>query len=95
MAEKYRPSNGTEGDCFQAAWCEKCERDREYQESNGGKPGCEILARTMACDVDDPRYPIEWIVDADGPKCTAFILAGTDLPAPRCTKTPDMFEEPT
>jgi len=31
--EKYRPSNGTEGDCYFAAWCCKCQRDKAMRES--------------------------------------------------------------
>ena len=27
MTEKYRPSNGAEGDYFMAEWCEQCEKD--------------------------------------------------------------------
>ena len=30
--EKYRPSNGTEGDCFFAGWCCKCQRDKAMRE---------------------------------------------------------------
>ncbi len=63
--EKYRPSNGTEGDCFRAQWCDKCAKDANHD--------CRILARTMAYSVTDKEYPSEWIYDAeDNPICTAF-----------------------
>lgn len=92
MAEKYRPSNGTEGESFMADFCAKCERDRAHQESGGEADGCTIIARTMAYGVDEAEYPVEWIRDeTEGPKCTAFVPSGEPLPAPRCTLTPDMF----
>lgn len=33
---------------------------------------CDIQARTFMHQVKDPEYPIEWIEDANGPRCTAF-----------------------
>lgn len=79
----YRPSNGTEGDCFQARWCAKCERERLYRESNGEAEGCSILCDTMAYSIDDPSYPMEWRKDGQsGPRCTAFIAEGDDTPPP-------------
>ena len=96
MAEKYRPSNGTEGMAFFSQWCEHCVRDKAMRE---GEPieecddteVCSIIGDTFAYEVDDPKYPIEWIIDAEGPKCTAFIPSGEPLPQ-RCTLTSDMFE---
>lgn len=73
----YRPSNGTDGECFQAAFCERCEKDR-YE----SKP-CPILGRTFYLDVDDPKYPKEWVMDVEGwpgkPRCTAFVERGTSV----------------
>ncbi|MDQ3288657.1 MAG: hypothetical protein M3Q42_10445 [Pseudomonadota bacterium] len=64
--EKYRPSNGTEGDGFMAQWCDRCAKLAD----------CEIVTATMAYDVEDDEYPGEWIEDeANGPRCTAFIGA--------------------
>lgn len=82
-AEKYRPSNGTEGAGFICAWCEACERDIHED--------CPILAATFLYDVDDANYPAEWIEDESGPRCTAFIPLGEPLPTPRCMETADMF----
>jgi hypothetical protein len=98
VAEKYRPSNGSEGSAFFESWCSHCARDKSMRE---GAPFeecddsevCPIIANTFAYEVDDPKYPVEWIVDADGPKCTAFVPAGSDVPQPRCEKTVDMFPE--
>lgn len=75
--QKYRPSNGTEGEIFMAQWCHSCRRDRASRE-DGGDPadGCEILARTFAIPtVEDPEYPSEWRYRPDDgrPMCTAFV----------------------
>lgn len=71
----YRPSNGSEGESFIAAWCERCEKDRRES-----KP-CRILGRTFALDIDDKGYPKEWIRDAGewpgNPRCTAFVERGS------------------
>lgn len=68
----YRPSCGTEGADFQANWCKRCERDREFQETGGGQ-GCDIIFRSMVHHTEEPEYPREWRYDADGsPECTAF-----------------------
>lgn len=88
---KYRPSCGSEGAAFIAAWCCNCERDKNED--------CSILAATFAFDVDDPSYPPEWCYDeaadslANSPRCTAFVPLGDPLPTPRCDATPDMFAE--
>lgn len=98
--EKYRPSNCTEGDCFFAAWCSKCARDNLLREDTAfeqcldGDEGdlCEIIGKTFEHDVSDPVYPVEWQYGKDGqPCCTAFILKGEPIPAPRCQHTVDMF----
>jgi hypothetical protein len=71
MAETkpYRPSNGTEGECFYGAWCAKCSR-----EAHGNH--CGIFGRSLMFQVGDPQYPREWVRDADAypgnPRCTAF-----------------------
>lgn len=70
----YRPSNGSEGMDFQERFCNRCELDREFQETDVG-PGCLIIARTMAYDVGDPEYPKEWTIvgtKLNSARCTAF-----------------------
>ena len=67
MAEKikkYRPSNGTEGIYFMEKFCDKCYYDRNSD--------CEILARTLIFDVNDPEYPKEWTYKNNSPVCTKF-----------------------
>ena len=91
--QSYRPGSGTEGVAFDSAWCAHCERDREFREAGAdGDPAiaCQIIADTFAFDIDDPRYPKEWVHDRDGhPRCTAF----TDDPKKpiRCPHTLDLF----
>jgi hypothetical protein len=87
--QPYRPSNGTEGEIFQESWCYRCKRDQAFQEDPDNNDGCPILGDTMMYDVKDPKYPKEWVRDAEGhPKCTAF----EDRREPeRCPHTQDMF----
>lgn len=68
MSELYRPSNGSEGMDFMARFCDRCTKDRDYDNP------CEILGRTLGLMTQDPNYPREWIQDDDGanPRCTAF-----------------------
>lgn len=63
--EKYRPSNGTEGDSFIATYCEKC---IYYQDG----VGCPILFATMLYDKDDTAYPPYWVETDEGPECTLW-----------------------
>jgi hypothetical protein len=55
----YRPSNGTEGEGFMAAWCARCQRDQASRDDPGGFDGCEIIGRTMALAIDHADYPRE------------------------------------
>ena len=83
--EKWRPSNGTEGEIFIASWCGKCGNDEST---------CEILTATFAYCEADSEYPLQWQLGADGqPKCTAFRYPGDAAPAERCGQTIDMFVE--
>jgi hypothetical protein len=72
MSKPYRPSNGSEGECFQLAFCNQCTKDTE-------DVMCDILNRSFWYPIGDPEYPTEWIVDDDGlnnPRCTAFQRKG-------------------
>jgi hypothetical protein len=66
VSQPYRPSNGTEGDSFMAAFCERCMKFSH----------CKILARSMAFRIDDPEYPTQWIRDDEGARCTSFQARG-------------------
>ena len=63
--EKYRPSNGVEGDAFMTRQCGPCVKDSE-------ESPCHIIACTMGYEVDDDEYPTEWQTGPEGPHCTAF-----------------------
>lgn len=97
VGQSFRPSNGAEGYCFEAAWCLRCDRDDAFQKDMN-TAGCCILADALCFDIDAPEYPQEWIYGGDGqPVCTAFEpikpseSAGPRV-APRCDKTMDLFE---
>lgn len=75
---RYRPSNGTEGDAFASAFCQRCEREAAFRRSRGEELGlaCAIHVDVMAYGIDEPEYPAEWIRDVEGPRCTAFVPEG-------------------
>ena len=96
--QPYRPSNSSEGDAFQARWCEGCERDAAYRrrEVVGGweAEGCKILSSTMLLDVDDEEYPPEWVYNDRGvPVCLAFVAEGKTVPDPPDPRQLDLFKE--
>lgn len=65
-ANRYRPSNGTEGELFQGAFCAQCVNLDEHGY-------CEILMRMYSHDTDEPEYPVELVHDYRGqPTCTTF-----------------------
>lgn len=65
--EKYRPSNGTEGECFMEHHCYHCIHD------NGKDKICDILTRSMCCDKTDKEYPEEWTYEESGrATCTSW-----------------------
>ena len=68
--QKYRPSNGTEGDMFMESFCDRCQHD----DLENDMP-CQIIAKTFYLDVDDEDYPEEWQYAAGGqPTCTKYEL---------------------
>ena len=74
----YRPSNGTNGMIFDNLWCSRCQHDAAWREDENDKP-CDILSRSFAYKIEDPKYPTEWIEDDvpwphnSNPRCTAFL----------------------
>ena len=62
MSPLYRPSNGTEGECFMADFCDNCTKNKS----------CGILASTMFYDIDDIEYPPQWRIIDGKPTCLAF-----------------------
>lgn len=69
----YRPSSGTEGECFMFKWCDKCRYDQAHR-INENEPGCLILVKSMAFDIDHPDYPKDWVQDDSTrvEKCLSF-----------------------
>lgn len=68
--EKYRPSNGSEGDWFINEYCMNCIHENPSQES---KHKCDILTFTFCLDLNDKDYPSEWTYnEKHEPICTAF-----------------------
>lgn len=68
----YRPSNGSEGEVFQATHCSRCIRDHAVNRAKEGEwrweEGCQILARALS----DGGVP-EWVEMDSGPFCTAYV----------------------
>lgn len=78
----YRPSNGTEGACFQEQFCCGCIKDHAVNRAQEGEwdweGGCQILARALA----EGGVP-EWVEMDSGPFCTAYVPdEGQDPNAP-------------
>ena len=94
MSDLYRPGNGTDGMIFVSQYCDNCEKDRMYRKDPDSHDGCQIVAKTFAYDIGDPRYPKEWCYEGGEPTCTAFECErtpGESPPTPRDTRTGDLF----
>lgn len=73
--DKYRPSNGTEGEYFMEEHCHQCihERWTHFPDTTGPEGMCTIVMNTMGFNKSDPDYPSEWTYDNDGnPTCTKW-----------------------
>ncbi len=87
--QKWRPSNGTEGELFYENWCATCVRDAAHRADPTLADGCDILAATMAWGIGDEAYPEAWRYGSDGqPRCTAFTTSEDFY---RCPETADLF----
>lgn len=95
--EKWRPSNGTEGDVFMSMNCHQCEfgkfmREGMHFDDAEEHERCAIVGVTFVLDVEDEGYPVEWQYGTDGqPTCTAFHQEGEPHLPERCAHTVDMF----
>lgn len=74
VTKPYRPCNGSEGEWFSSRFCDRCQHDAEYRNTDGEKGGCPILANALCFDIDHADYPKEWVEDDDGanPRCLVF-----------------------
>lgn len=76
IGKPYRPSNGTEGDCFLSNYCAHCLYDHPHPEK---EPKCDILTASMCFGKDEPGYPQEWVwamsdrFDGVYPTCTKYV----------------------
>lgn len=67
----YRPSNGTEGTCFEEKFCMNC---INCDPNPNGKKQCDIWMHAIMFDLNDEEYPKEWVYDhEDNPTCTAHV----------------------
>jgi hypothetical protein len=70
--QKYRPSNGFEGDKFAELWCVDCKRSAAHRADPDDGDPCPIETAAFWHDLKDPQYPSEWQYGPDGqPRCTA------------------------
>lgn len=74
----YRPSNGTDGMAFTETYCDRCEKDALFRETEGELGGCQLLSNSMLYELGEEGYPAEWVYNESRcPTCTAFELEGT------------------
>jgi hypothetical protein len=69
----YRPWSGTAGDIFEEAFCHKCKRNQEFEETEQNP--CPIWMAAVFYEQAD--YPKEWVKDDNDKfdetaRCTAF-----------------------
>lgn len=56
-------SNGTEGDAWQAKWCEYCAHDHGIHAEDG--PGCELMLNALVADGSEPINVEAWVAEPD------------------------------
>lgn len=84
----YFPSNGTEGDDFEAKWCAHClvNKGDDWEDEFGFDVPfvCPILSAAR-CGSSSPQ---QWVYRHDMPWCTAFEEDATN--PPRCLFTMEL-----
>ena len=71
--KKYRPSNGTEGDCFMSRFCYHCLHEQYLITGKDEDKKCNILSSSMIYGIDEDGYPSEWTYDREGkPTCLNY-----------------------
>lgn len=69
----YRPSNGTEGQMFEDRFCCHCRKFVDEEADEDEAAGCRLPDLAMLYEISDPKYPKQWVFDADGrPTCKEF-----------------------
>lgn len=72
--KSYRPSNGTEGMCFDAMFCGCCIHEKFYHTQKHGDKQCDIYSDAILYEIGETKYPKEWVYDEnDNPICTAHV----------------------
>ncbi len=56
----YQPSNGTEGMWFMEEYCMNC---LHCDPDPNGRKQCEVMCAAMCYNIDEPKYPKEWVYD--------------------------------
>jgi hypothetical protein len=72
--KKYRPSSGREGEAFMSSHCYQCIHERwiHFQDEDRDEDKCDIMSRSLVYEIDDPRYPKEWVIINNEPTCLEF-----------------------
>ena len=84
----YFPSNGTEGECFIATWCENCRKDTGLR---GGKVFCSIFNKSLTCE--QSVIIKQWIINDKGePECTSFVDYREKRTVKKSRKQPNQTE---
>lgn len=63
---RFLPTNSDAGLAFEEKFCDRCERQREFDEKGG--EGCPILIKALTGE-----SPRQWIRTGEGATCTAFV----------------------
>jgi hypothetical protein len=74
--ETFMPSNGTEGEMFNCAFCERCIHEKWTHTQKDGDKKCDILSRSFIhwYEPNHPDYPKEWKYNEEGwPVCTEWV----------------------
>lgn len=73
MGDKYRPSNGSEGEFFKDKFCRRCQWFKWHNFGGMKYQTCPIELATTKYEEDSDKYPNQWTYDEDGkPICTEF-----------------------
>lgn len=68
--KQWMPSNGTEGEMFMSAFCERCIHEKWMHTMNNADKKCDVLNRAL---LNAPDKQPEWIYSEEGwPICTEW-----------------------
>lgn len=58
-------SNGTEGEAWQAKWCEFCAHDHGLHNGGEDQPMCGLMGNAMFADGSEPINVEAWVAEPD------------------------------